>query len=757
VKIQSKTTSFFHVATEKTKNKFTNKTMKKIIKRDGTLADFNQDKIAEAIWKAAQSVGGKDRSIAENISVEIEKLLNILFKGKNYPTVEQVQDLVENMLIERQHAKTAKAYILYRQKQTEFREKQKAIIGKTTNLPLSLNALQVLERRYLIRNKEGRITESPEDMFRRVAHNIALADKNYGGSVEQAEEEFYNLMTQLDFMPNSPTLMNAGTDIQQLSACFVLPVEDSMEEIFESVKNAALIHKSGGGTGFSFSRLRPRNDLVKSTTGVSSGPLSFMRVFDIATDVIKQGGKRRGANMGILRVDHPDILDFITIKSDMVSLTNFNISVAITDKFMEALESNSEYDLINPRDGTPLRKLAARHVFDLIVDMAWKNGDPGVIFIDTVNKADKIPHTGPIESTNPCGEQPLKAYESCNLGSINLNKIITADKQVNWDKFSEIIHSSMHFLDNVIDMNKFPIQKIAEISRNSRKVGLGLMGFGDLLYQLKVPYNSDEGLAWANRITSFLRDEAEKASVKMAETRGTFPAWKGSFYEKKGLKIRNACQTTIAPTGTIGMIAEASGGIEPNFAISYIKNVMDGTELIYTNKYFEKEAREKGFFSEELMRDIARVGSIQNIEGIPEETKRVFVTAQDIAPEWHIRIQSEFQKFIDSAVSKTINFPHHATTRDIEGSYVMAYKAGCKGITVYRDGSRDNQVLNIGEVKGKKETEREHQAIKAQANAHKSKSQIKQEGKCPECEGKLVISEGCMHCPSCNYSACSMA
>lgn len=731
--------------------------MKKIIKRDGTLVDFNRDKIAEAIWKAAQSVGGKDRTIAEEISIEIEKLLNILFKGKSNPTVEQVQDLVENMLIERKHAKTAKAYILYRQKQTEIRDRQKAIMGKTTKLPLSLNALQVLERRYLLRDKEGRITESPEDMFRRVAHNIALAEKNYGSSVEQTEEKFYNLMTSMEFMPNSPTLMNAGTDIQQLSACFVLPVEDSMEEIFESVKNAALIHKSGGGTGFSFSRLRPRNDLVKSTTGVSSGPLSFMRVFDIATDVIKQGGKRRGANMGILRVDHPDILDFITLKSDMISLTNFNISVAITDKFMDALEKNSEYDLINPRDGRPLRKLAARHVFDLIVDMAWKNGDPGVIFIDTINKADKIPHTGLIESTNPCGEQPLKAYESCNLGSVNLNKIITANNKINWDKFREIIHSSIHFLDNVIDMNKFPIAKIAEVSRNSRKIGLGLMGFGDLLYQIKVPYNSSESIKWINLITSFLKDEAEKASITLAEKRGAFPTWKDSFYEKKGIKIRNACQTTIAPTGTIGMITEASGGIEPNFAISYIKNVMDGTELIYTNKYFEREAKEKGFFSDDLMRDIARLGSIQNIEGIPEETKKVFVTAQDITPDWHVRIQSECQKFIDSAVSKTINFPHYATTKDIEKSYVMAYKTGCKGITVYRDGSRENQVLNIGEVKGKKETERQHQAIKDQAYAHKSKSEIKQEGKCPECEGKLVISEGCMHCPSCNYSACSMS
>jgi len=594
-------------------------------------------------------------------------------------------------------------------------------------------------------------------LFRRVANNIAQAEKNYkGGSTDQMEEKFYNLMTQLEFMPNSPTLMNAGTDIQQLSACFVLPVGDSMEEIFDSVKNAALIHKSGGGTGFSFSRLRPRNDNVRSTAGVSSGPLSFMRVFDIATDVIKQGGKRRGANMGILRVDHPEILDFITMKSDMVTLTNFNISVAITDKFMKALEKNEEYELFNPRTKKVVRKLPARHVFDLILDMAWKNGDPGVIFIDTINKADKIPHTGPIESTNPCGEQPLKGYESCNLGSINLNKMFI-DGKIDWDKFKETIHTSVHFLDNVIDMNKYPIPEIAEVSRASRKIGLGIMGFGDLLYQLGVSYDSAEGVKWTNKILKFMKNEAKAKSISLAKDRGVFPVWKGSYYEKKGIKIRNACQTTIAPTGTIGMICEASGGIEPNFAISYIKNVMDGTELIYTNKYFEKAAKERGFYSEDLMRDIARVGSVQNIDEIPEDIKRVFVTAQDIAPEWHVKIQAEAQKHIDSAVSKTVNFQNHATTKDIEESYIAAYKAKCKGITVYRDGSRDNQVLNIGEVKGKNKSGRQHQALKDQAYAGKSKAEIKKGGICPDCEGKLVMHEGCSTCPQCSYSACSVA
>lgn len=738
--------------------------MKKIVKRDGTNASFDREKITEAIWNAAQSVGGKDRSIAAEIAEQVENLLNILFKGKNYPTVEQVQDLVENMLIERKHGKTAKAYILYRHKRADIREQQKAIMGKTTDLPLSINALQVLEKRYLLKDENGRIKESPEDLFRRVANNIAQADKNYkkeAGNVEATEEKFYNLMTQMEFMPNSPTLMNAGTDIQQLSACFVLPVEDSMEEIFDTVKNAALIHKSGGGTGFSFSRLRPRNDNVKSTAGVSSGPISFMRVFDVATDVIKQGGKRRGANMGVLRVDHPDILDFITMKSDMVTLTNFNISVGLTDRFMDALSKNKDYELLNPRNGEVIQTLPARHVFDLILDMAWKNGDPGVIFIYTMNKFDKIPHTGPIESTNPCGEQPLKGYESCNLGSVNLNKMIRKDqKDLDWDKFRETIHSCMHFLDNVIDMNNYPIDKIAEVSRASRKVGLGLMGFGDILYQLNVPYNSAEGLKWAEKVTSFLKLETEKKSIELAKTRGAFPAWKGSTYEKKGIKIRNACQTTVAPTGTIGMIAEASGGIEPNFAISYIKNVMDGTELIYTNKYFEKVAKEKGFYSKDLMREIAEVGSIQNIEEIPASVRKVFVTAQDITPDWHVKAQAAFQRHIDSAVSKTVNFQHNATTRDIEKSYKLAYKLGCKGITVYRDGSRDNQVLNIGKVKGKEkiaEEKRRHKSLKQSAEKAKSKAEIKEDGLCPDCEGKLVMHEGCMNCPQCSFSACSVA
>jgi len=681
--------------------------IKKIQKRDGRIADFDQERIMRAIWKAAQAVGGTDPSEAEKISNQVAAVLEVFFKNEeDIPNVEQIQDLVEKILIEGGHAKTAKAYIIYRQKRAEEREQKEAILGignGDASLNFSTNALKVLEKRYLLKNDQGNIIETPEDMLRRVAKAVASTESNYNGNEEEMEEKFFEMMKDLEFMPNSPTLMNAGTEIGQLSACFVLPVEDSMEGIFESLKDAALIHKSGGGTGFSFTRLRPSNDLVHSTTGVSSGPVSFMKVFDAATDVIKQGGKRRGANMGILRIDHPDILDFIQMKADMKTLQNFNISVAITDKFMQALESDAEYDLINPRDGVPVKSMKARMVWDIILSNAWKNGDPGLIFIDEINKHNTCPHLGEIEATNPCGEQPLLAYESCNLGSINLNKFVNDEStDVNWDKLREKVHLAIHFLDNIIDINHFPIEKISEKTKSTRKVGLGVMGFADILYRLRIKYNSDEGIKFGEKLMQFINLEAQKKSILLAETRGVFPAYEGSTHEQNNIKTRNTCVTTVAPTGTIGMLAEASGGLEPNFAISFIKNVMDGTELVYTNKYFEEVAQKEGFFSRELMREIAKVGSIQDFEEIPQEIRNIFVTAQDIEPEWHVRMQAAFQKHVDSSVSKTINFPTEAQIKDIEASYKLAYKLGCKGVTIYRDKSREGQVLNIGRVNKKK-------------------------------------------------------
>lgn len=772
--------------------------IKKIKKRDGRIADFDQNKITEAIWKAAQSVGGQDRSLAEQISNQITAVLEVFFKDESQiPTVEQIQDLVEKILIEGGHAKTAKSYIIYRQKRAEEREKREIMFGKEgadKTLNFSNNALQVLKKRYLLRDEEGNIKETPEDLIKRVAKAIAEPDKNYkDGNVEATEEKFYNMMRNLEFLPNSPTLMNAGTDLGQLSACFVIPVEDSMEGIFTSLKHAALIHKSGGGTGYSFSRLRPANDMVHSTTGVSSGPISFMKVFDAATEVIKQGGKRRGANMGILRVDHPDIMDFVNMKSDMKTLQNFNISVAITNKFMQALEGDTEYDLISPRSKQPVKKLPARMVFDLIIANAWKNGDPGVIFIDEINKKSPVKHLGEIEATNPCGEQPLLPYESCNLGSINLNKAMAlSGKDIDWNRLEQIVFNSVHFLDNVIDANAYPIPEIAEQSRKTRKIGLGIMGFADVLYQLDIPYNSEEGLQIGERIMRFIDEKSKEKSIHMAETRRVFPAWEGSFYSQNGIKIRNACTTTVAPTGTIGMLADASTGLEPNFAISFIKNVMDGTELVYTNKYFEQRSRDEGFYSKELMQEIAKVGSIQSFKTeIPEHIRRVFVVAGDITPDWHIRIQATFQKHVDSSVSKTINFPQEASIKDVEKAYIMAYKLNCKGITIYRDGSRDNQVLNIGRVNRKEvssqtteqldqfETE-EGKAINfvkpipqeiipppvvgkaapptTEPHQHKtlSKKEILETKKCPDCGSDIQIGEGCLLCLNCGFSACTV-
>lgn len=567
------------------------------------------------------------------------------------------------------------------------------------SLDISENAMIVLKTRYLRVDPETGKQETPEDMFRRVARNVASADALYdeGANLEQREDEFYEVMSHLEFLPNSPTLMNAGAELQQLSACFVLPVEDSMESIFDAVKNTALIHKSGGGTGFSFSNLRPKGDVVGGTTGMASGPVSFMTVFDAATEAVKQGGMRRGANMGVLRVDHPDIVEFITAKRDTTRLTNFNISVAVTDEFMAKVQADEEYELINPRTGGIVERMKAREVFDLIVESAWLSGEPGIVFIDRMNEFNPTPRLRTIESTNPCGEQPLLPYESCDLGSIALPRVVRKENgnPIDWEKLRCLVRTGVRFLDNAIDVNRFPVKEIGEITKANRKIGLGVMGFADLLVLLGIPYDIGEAEELATKIMGFVQSEARKMSEEIAEERGAFPNFSGSIFDKPGAKpLRNATLTTIAPTGTISLIANCSSGIEPLYSVVYYRRALEKERFLVVNPYFEEMARQRGFYTEDLVKEIARRDTIQDMDAIPEDVRRLFVTAHDVSPEWHIRIMAAFQKHTDNAVSKTVNFPREATKDDIRRGFLLTHKLGCKGVTVYREGSRPGQVLS---------------------------------------------------------------
>lgn len=570
-------------------------------------------------------------------------------------------------------------------------------------MELSKNALTVLERRYLIKNGERVVIETVEELFRRVAGAIAASDRRYdeNADCEALADSFYRMMTNLEFLPNSPTLMNAGRPLGQLSACFVLPVEDTMEGIFETIKQAALIHKSGGGTGFSFSRLRPCGSAVNSTGGVASGPISFMKVFNMATEAVKQGGTRRGANMGILRVDHPDIMEFIHCKTNNKEITNFNISVGLTEKFMNAVEAGKDYELVDPHGGRVTGTLNAREVFECIVDAAWHNGEPGIIFLDRLNRDNVVPKAGEIESTNPCGEQPLLPYESCNLGSINLTKMLREENGVysfDWDKLKATAKKAVHFLDNVIDANKYPLKEIDFMTKQTRKVGLGVMGWADALLRLKIPYNSEQAVRLAETVMRAVTEAGREESRELAKARGTFPLFQESTLDQE-LPQRNATVTTIAPTGTLSLLASCSSGVEPIFGYVYIRNIMDGTEMIEVNPILREVLEERGLYSDELMKKIAKQGSLEGIEEIPEEIRRVFVSAHEVSPEFHIRMQAAFQRHTDNAVSKTVNFCNSATREEVAEVYKLAFRLGCKGVTIYRDGSRSEQVLNIGKVK----------------------------------------------------------
>ena len=567
---------------------------------------------------------------------------------------------------------------------------------------LTPQAITILEKRYLKKDTQGQVIETPEEMFWRVAKNIAEAERFYSHqtSPEELSRTFFNLMASLEFLPNSPCLMNAGRDLQQLAACFVLPVEDSLDNIFETVKQTALIHQSGGGTGFSFSRLRPKDDTVQSTGGMASGPVSFMRVFNMATEVIKQGGTRRGANMGVLRVDHPDIMEFIFIKKDLKEMENFNLSVGVTKAFIEAIGKDGEYDLVNPRTKKSIRRLRAREVLEAMVSAAWETGDPGILFLDRINEANPTPELGEMESTNPCGEVPLLPYEPCVLGSINLLKILREKNgkwEVNFDKLRMTIRHAVHFLDNVIDMNQYPLPQISQMAKGNRKIGLGVMGLAHFLIRLGIPYNSQKALEVVKGIMSFIQHQARERSIELAEKRGTFPNFKGSIYDRPGgMRLRNATLTTIAPTGTLSLLANCSSGIEPLFAIQYTRRALEDMEFEITDPLFIELGEEKGFMSPELIKTLSEGASLQELPQIPKEIKELFVTSFEILPVWHIKIQAAFQEYTDNAVSKTINFPRGATKEEVREAFLMAYQERCKGITIYRSGSKPSQVLACG-------------------------------------------------------------
>ncbi len=724
--------------------------IEQVKKRTDEIVPFNQDKIKIVINKAFDSINQEVQDLDALVSLvvkEVEKKY-----GNGVPTVEDISDVVELILMQK-HPAVAKSYILYREYKRQLRDIRKVYIGSSEKSNLSLNAIKVLEARYLLKDNNGDIIETPNQLFDRVSEHIAKADKKRLSpkKLKELQDKYYDLMYYLDFLPNTPTLMNSGTELGQLSACFVLPVGDSISEIFDSIKFTALIHQSGGGTGFSFSRLRPKGSFVKSTKGVASGPISFMRVFDAATDVIKQGGKRRGANMGILRVDHPDVLEFISCKQVEGQIANFNISVGITEIFMKAVDNNTDYELIDPHNGNVTGKLNARSVFDLIANMAWQNGEPGIVFLDEINRHNQVSNMGVIEATNPCGEQPLLSYESCNLGSLNLANMVDEDGNINWKKLEETVRLGVRFLDSVIDVNKYPLPQIESMTKSSRKIGLGVMGWADMLLQLKIPYNSDEAIYLAEKVMKFINDSGVDESVKLGEEKGNFPAFKGSYWDVIGYKsMRNSTVTTIAPTGTIGMIADASGGIEPQFSLAYTRLTLDNQEFIYTNKYLDTELKKRGLYSEELMRKIAKTGMVQDIAEIPDDMKKIFVTSREIDTDWHIKMQAAFQKHTHNAVSKTINMPNNATIDDVKKAYKLAYELKCKGLTIYRDNSRSIQILTSGTKSKDPEPEEPKKPLL-------QKLIIKEipKDECPICHEKMQAQEGCYTCTKCSYSKCS--
>jgi ribonucleoside-diphosphate reductase alpha chain len=670
---------------------------KKIRKRDNSLVGFDKQKIETAIFRAALEALADEKKAAHTADVCTEKVLGkvtAVFKDK-VPSVEEIQDIVEEVLMQEGFRSVARSYILYREEHKDIRD-VKVIYGVRDDLKLPLNTLLVLKKRYLLKDDEKNVIETPRELFHRIARSVSEGEANFKSKrkKEEVEEKFFRMMTSFEFMPNSPTLMNAGTSLGQLSACFVLPVEDSMEGIFGALKNMATIHQTGGGTGFDFSRLRPMGDLVSSTKGEASGPVSFMSIFNQATGVIVQGGRRRGANMGILRCDHPDIVDFIEAKIEEGAFSNFNLSVGVTDRFMDAVRRNSKFDLVNPRTRKSVKSIKARVLFDLIVYSTWRTGDPGLIFLDEINRRNPTPRLGRIEATNPCGEIPLLPNESCNLASLNLSKFVR-NRSLEWDRLEETIALGVRFLDDVIEVNSYPLPQIQEMTFANRKIGLGVMGFADMLIKLGIPYNEESAIRMALKVMKFVRDSSWKASQALARERGVFPNHKESIYPRKNMRMRNATVNTVAPTGTISIVAGCSSGIEPLFALSFVRNVLSGSKLYEVHSLFEEELRMRSLYSKDLLAEVGKVGSIQDIQRLPADIRKVFVTAFDVPPEHHLRIQAAFQKYTDNSVSKTINLPFDSTVEDVRKIYMLAHELKCKGITIYRYDTKKDQVLTF--------------------------------------------------------------
>lgn len=778
----------------------------KIKKRSGEVFPFDQQKITEAIWKAAQSVGGTDKTLAEKISNQVSAVLEVFFKDENnIPTVEQIQDLVEKILIEGGHAKTAKAYILYRAEHKNIRSVQEEILnGKNTKLPFSINALKVLAGRYLQRDDEGNVAENPEEMFDRVATALAGVERDYGKSdaeVEEFTQNFKDILYNFEFIPAGRTLTNAGGKTRLVANCIVLHFQDSMDGIFTTLRDAALLQQAGSGLGFAWHLLRPAGIRTNKTQGTASGPVSFLKAYNESFGVIKQQG-RHGANMGVMRVDHPDILEFIESKWEEGSLVNFNISVSLTDEFMEQVRSNSKEPWYCEYKGQKMKPrriirnsrnafvnaieetLTASELMDKIINAAWRNGEPGVLFPDAANRTNPVPAIGRLEATNPCGEQWLHDGDVCNLGSINLARFVKNGK-IDEERLKFVTCMSVRLLDNVIDLSDFPVEKVNTSFRNNRRVGLGIMGFADMLYQLNIAYDSQEGLETAEKVMKLVNDTAHDYSEQMAEEKGCFPNWEISIFGPNGSnrKQRNAALTTVAPTGSISMLLDCSSGVEPFFALSYYKEVMSGQKLIYINPYLEEKLKELNLYTPEIIKELERTGSIQTISEIPEEVRKVYVTAMDISAEYHTRMQASFQKYVDNSISKTINFPNSATREDVRQGYILAWELGLKGCTVYRDGSRTEQVLNLHKEEKKAEETNLSQSQSKEIPTEKasepkvnfaeevlpppvieqqrehvslSKKEIIASKKCPECSNDIQVAEGCMLCLSCGFSVCSV-